>query len=88
MKWTFVLLSLPILLTAKMVSSCSSRGRKDQIVVDGGASLYPSILDSTIINNKSSNMVSRSIMKSEYKQVGGTCLLASYAFLLEYAGVF
>lgn len=33
-------------------------------------------------------MVSRSIMKSEYKQVGGTCLLASYAFLLEYAGVF
>lgn len=33
-------------------------------------------------------MVSRSIMKSKYKQRGGTCLLASYAFLLEYAGVF
>ena len=33
-------------------------------------------------------MVSRSIMKSDYKQTGGTCLLASYAFLLEYAGVF
>ena len=27
-------------------------------------------------------------MKSKYKQRGGTCLLASYAFLLEYAGVF
>ena len=33
-------------------------------------------------------MVSRSILKSDYKQRGGTCLLASYAFLLEYAGVF
>ena len=33
-------------------------------------------------------MVSRSMMKSDYKQRGGTCLLASYAFLLEYAGVF
>lgn len=33
-------------------------------------------------------MVSRNVLKSNYKQVGGTCLLASYAFLLEYAGVF
>ena len=33
-------------------------------------------------------MVSRKILKSDYKQRGGTCLLASYAFLLEYAGVF
>ena len=27
-------------------------------------------------------------MRSDYKQAGGTCLLSSYAFLLEYAGVF
>ena len=27
-------------------------------------------------------------MQSDYKQAGGTCLLSSYAFLLEYAGVF
>lgn len=33
-------------------------------------------------------MVSRSVLKSDYKQRSGTCLLASYAFLLEYAGVF
>lgn len=31
---------------------------------------------------------SRNNLKSGYKQSGGTCLLASYAFLLEYAGVF
>ena len=33
-------------------------------------------------------MVSRRILQSDYKQQGGTCLLASYAFLLEFAGVF
>ena len=33
-------------------------------------------------------MVSRRILQSDYKQQGGTCLLASYAFLLEYAEVF
>lgn len=32
--------------------------------------------------------VSRDVMKSNYKQKGGNCLLSSYAFLLEYAGVF
>lgn len=31
---------------------------------------------------------SRKILKSSFKQKGGVCLLASYAFLLEYAGVF
>ena len=45
--------------------------------------------DSIPITNKlSSDMVSRRILKSDYKQRGGTCLLASYAFLLEYAGIF
>lgn len=33
-------------------------------------------------------MTSRNVLKSDYKQHGGTCLLASYAFLLEYAGIF
>lgn len=33
-------------------------------------------------------MVSRENLKSDYQQQGGVCLLASYAFLLEYAGVF
>ncbi len=37
---------------------------------------------------ESPGVVSRDIMKSNYKQHGGTCLLASYAFLLEYAGIF
>lgn len=33
-------------------------------------------------------MVSGIKLKSDYQQQGGVCLLASYAFLLEYAGVF
>ena len=33
-------------------------------------------------------MVLRTNLKTDYQQQGGVCLLASYAFLLEYAGVF
>lgn len=88
MRKTFVLLSLPILLTALMVCSCSSEERKRKVITDDSELLWPSDTTIQITNKNSSQMASRSIMKSDYKQQGGTCLLASYAFLLEYAGVF